>query len=534
VAAFVDVFAQGPTDVAIKLSGPGDFERAVGGVCSFSEASLAINQFFVNGGQQAWVVRVEAPGSSLAKADLRDQGGEISMTALARNVGKWGEQLMVGVQGDRKEPAIFFDLVVGRIGTRGAVEVQEVFRHLSLDATSKDYYLRKINLGSQLITVEDGAGAIPAPITPAPAGSSGTSGTSGSSGTFGTSGSSGIIVSVSRPEDLATTRQPQWFAPLVGGRDGNVDAAVLDSNELTHLVIGDAAKGSGLYALDAIAPEIFNILCLPVTRLLEDDDRQELVSSARDFCEDRRAMFIIDPPPTEPTVTSARQLSGLMETFADTVDPHPNTAVYFPNLAIPDPFASGTRQVGPSGTMAGIWARTDVEGVWVAPAGSRAQTRGARPIVVMDEAASAKFNPLGFNVIRTFPVFNNVVWGARTNDGADLASSPWKYIPVRRTALTIQSTLLQSLQWAVFRPNDERLWAQLRLSVGAYMHRLFTLGAFGSSDPAEAYIVKCDADTTSGDDQRRGVVNILVGFLPQMVTEFVVIQHQLLVRPSEV
>jgi phage tail sheath protein FI len=151
----------------------------------------------------------------------------------------------------------------------------------------------------------------------------------------------------------------------------------------------------------------------------------------------------------------------------------------------------------------------------------------------MTDSSSERFNPIAVNVIRTFPIFNNVIWGARTRQGADLAASQWKYVPVRRTALFIEESLRQGLQWVVFEPNDEPLWAQIRLNVGAFMQRLFRAGAFGGSTPAEAYLVKCDSDTTTPTDISLGVVNIRVGFQPLLPCEFVIIQIQQLARPSE-
>jgi uncharacterized protein len=524
VAAFVDVFAQGPTDVAIKLSGPGDFERALGGVCSFSEGSYAISQFFLNGGSEAWAVRVVAPGALASTWDLPAEGGGIAMTANAKNPGLWGDTLMVGVQYPGGSDSRF-DLVVGakgKVGSKDVVGVREVFRNLSATTSDPRYYLTIVKASSQLISVEDGAGGRPALVEPPSGGTSGTSGTSGSGSP------------ATRPADLATTKDPRWFAPLGGGSDGDVTESTLDSALMANAILGKADTGSGLWALDAIAPEIFNILCLPVTTLLETPHRDLVFAAAADFCADRRAMYIIDPPRLDDGVRTSPQVSDAMLTFADEVTPHPNTACYFPSLVVPDPLGD-VRTVGPSGTVAGVWARFDgASGVWNAPAGTEAQTRSARPVVVMNDAISDTFNPLGFNVIRTFPVFSNVVWGARTREGADLMASQWKYVPVRRTALFIEESLRQGLQWAVFQPNDDRLWAQLRLSVGSFMHRLFTLGAFGSSDPAVAYLVKCDSDTTSSDDASRGVVNVVVGFLPQMVSEFVVIKIQQLTRPTEV
>ena len=91
-------------------------------------------------------------------------------------------------------------------------------------------------------------------------------------------------------------------------------------------------------------------------------------------------------------------------------------------------------------------------------------------------------NPLGLNSIRVKPVFGTIIWGARTLDGADAAASQWKYLPVRRTALMIEEALFRGTQWAVFEPNDESLWAQLRLNAQSYMHGLFRQGAFQGTE----------------------------------------------------
>ena len=120
----------------------------------------------------------------------------------------------------------------------------------------------------------------------------------------------------------------------------------------------------------------------------------------------------------------------------------------------------------------------------------------------------------------------NLVWGARTLVGADLLASEWKYLPVRRTALFLEESLYRGTQWVVFEPNDEPLWAQIRLNIGAFMQNLFRQGAFQGRSPREAYIVKCDRETTTQNDINLGIVNILVGFAPLKPAEFVVIRIQ--------
>ena len=123
---------------------------------------------------------------------------------------------------------------------------------------------------------------------------------------------------------------------------------------------------------------------------------------------------------------------------------------------------------------------------------------------------------------------------ARTLVGADALTSEWKYIPVRRLALFIEESLFRGSQWIVFEPNDEPLWAQIRLNFGAFMHTLFRQGAFQGGTPRDAYFVKCDRETTTQNDIDRGVVNILVGFAPLKPAEFVVIQLQQMAGQIEV
>jgi hypothetical protein len=144
----------------------------------------------------------------------------------------------------------------------------------------------------------------------------------------------------------------------------------------------------------------------------------------------------------------------------------------------------------------------------------------------MTDGENGLLNPLGINCLRSFPVTGNVIWGSRTYAGADALASEWKYIPVRRLALYLEESLYRGTQWVVFEPNDEPLWAQIRLNVGAFMQDLFRKGAFHGSSPRDAYLVKCDKDTTTQNDINLGIVNILVGFAPLKPAEFVIIKIQ--------
>ena len=139
---------------------------------------------------------------------------------------------------------------------------------------------------------------------------------------------------------------------------------------------------------------------------------------------------------------------------------------------------------------------------------------------------NGELNPLGVNCLRTMVPAGRVIWGSRTLQGDDRLASEWKYVPVRRTALYIEESLYRGTQWVVFEPNDEPLWAQIRLNVGAFMHNLFRQGAFQGTTPKDAYFVKCDKETTTQNDINLGIVNIVVGFAPLKPAEFVIIKLQ--------
>ena len=133
-------------------------------------------------------------------------------------------------------------------------------------------------------------------------------------------------------------------------------------------------------------------------------------------------------------------------------------------------------------------------------------------------------NQLGINCLRTFPASGNL--GRRTLRGADQIADEWKYIPVRRTAMFIEESLFRGTQWVVFEPNDEPLWAEIRLTSACFMNGLFRQGAFQGKTPDNAYFVKCDSETTTQTDIDLGIVNIVVGFAPLKPAEFVVIKLQ--------
>lgn len=263
--------------------------------------------------------------------------------------------------------------------------------------------------------------------------------------------------------------------------------------------------------------DLFNIVCVPG---LTD---ATTIGTLQGHCRRRRALLIVDCAETATVANVATSLTGM--TGSDAL----NAAFYFPWVRAPDALQQGAlRNFPPCGFVAGVYARTDAtRGVWKAPAGSDASVNGAAGLAIaMSDAENGQLNPRGINCLRTLPVYGNVVWGSRTLHGDNDRGSEWKYVPVRRMALFLEETLYRGTQWVVFEPNDEPLWAQIRLNLGAFMQNLFRQGAFQGRTPREAYFVKCDRETTTQTDINNGIVNIHIGFAPLKPAEFVVIRIQ--------
>jgi phage tail sheath protein FI len=201
-------------------------------------------------------------------------------------------------------------------------------------------------------------------------------------------------------------------------------------------------------------------------------------------------------------------------------------AVYTPWLKATDPSGASAEPIllPPSGYMAGLYARTDARrGVWKAPAGTEANVGGALGLVrEISDAEQDTLNPVGANVIRAFPASGIVVWGARTL--ATQSNPEYRYISIRRTAIFLEQSIYRGIQWAVFEPNDETLWASLRLNIGAFMMLQFQAGAFQGKSASDAFFVRCDSKTTTQADVDAGRVNIHVGFAPLKPAEFVVLK----------
>lgn len=594
IAAFIGNFTRGSMNEAIRILNREAFVRDFGGLRADSLGSYAVEQFFLNGGSQAYIVRTAAGSPQAAAIILRNSANTADvLTVRAANEGVWGDNLRVDVDWGTPTPGTSFNLTANEI-VDGEVVNTESFRNLTMNTGGPRYAVNVINDESKLIRVDPGniqespaqTGTVSQQITDVNALT--LTGTL----TVDLNGSGGSVTLASTPTTLASlaaalqaairsadpslaaaivtavgsvgtgaylqvkagTDNPADIVELSGDFANDVGFAGASQQNVQSYQLGGATVAAGkqvgallpgnlpqpgndgtiptateltaaLSALDRV--DIFNILCIPGTDQLPDDQAFQVASQANTYVQGRRAMYILDPPNADRVRNEPVEIETWLDENATLR--HQNAALYYPRPRLPDPLDEfRLREVPVSGTMAGLWARIDGErGVWKAPAGIEAALRGVSELEYkLTDAENGVLNPIAINALRTFRVTGSVAWGARTLAGADQLASDWKYVPVRRLALFIEESLYRGTQFAVFEPNDEPLWGQIRLNVGAFMQSLFLQGAFQGSTPRQAYLVKCDAQTTTQDDVNRGIVNIVVGFAPLKPAEFVIIKIQ--------
>ena len=586
ITAFIGRAKSGPTDEPVTINSYGDFERIFGGLWADSTLGFAVRDFYLNGGSQAIIVRLfhpkfetpvkqqDAAAAAKATADAT-VGADVAAAILAADAkadtyqtdpekaaaravsnavvaaaavenatleqvkaaanaaaaaaapvtkatiaagtlkleakyeGTWANTLRARVDydlaGTAAEKMALFNLSI----RDDATGQTELFRNVSVVAGHARQVDKVLEGESRLMNVSGGlpdsrppesnnpispdrdvwADYPPPPANPPPP---------------------------TIPPTPPKTKGPTNWKVKVDDKASDgvyLEKADFDGTEK------EAAK-QGLYALRKA--DLFNILCIP-PYLEKGNVEASLVAVAAAYCEHRRAMLLVDPP------IEWNDKDDAKAHVEDVGTNSKNAALFFPRLRQANPLRDNRiEDFVPCGAIAGIFARTDSSrGVWKAPAGLDATLVGVPQLSVpLTDAENGELNPLGINCLRSMPAAGRIVWGSRTLQGNDRLASEWKYIPVRRTALFIEESLYRGTQWVVFEPNDEPLWSQIRLNLGAFMNGLFRQGAFQGKTPQEAYFVKCDKETTTQNDINLGIVNVIVGFAPLKPAEFVIISIQ--------
>lgn len=513
--AFVGRTAWGPINEPTVVLSFSDYQRLFGGLHPDCPVSYAVFAFFNNGGSEALIVRLyEAPEDEQATTALLTVDTDKSGQALpanqqlkleAESPGAWGNHLSASIATDNITDAVaqqfasygltkadLFNLTVTWPDPAGQNNRQENFANVTIKNVDAPNRLDKV-LENQSLLIR------------------------------ATKGEKDSVV-----DNFPATPPP-------AGATGQAKSAVASAPLSPTTYIGDKETKTGIYALEKT--QIFNLLCIPpdqTTPVWRDID-PTVWQAAVSYCAEKTAFLIIDPPNS----VGKSWYDLLNKGQIDKIDPSVlgisgsdmrYAAVYFPLVEAMDPLRENKTRIFPiCGYMAGIYSATDMNrGVWKAPAGMEATIVGASDLQVkLTDGQNGVLNPLGVNCIRDFATAGIIVWGARTLSGQDPLIDDYKYVPVRRLVNYIELSVQQGTQWAVFQPNDETLWSELRLTIGNFLHDLWKQGAFMGATAEQSYKVVCDATTTTPTDQQNGIVNVLIMVAPTRPAEFIIINHQI-------
>jgi phage tail sheath protein FI len=475
IAAFVGLAPGGPVNQPMRISNWTQFARIFSDPTTpengpFMEGAYlahAVYGFFQNGGNLCWVVRIGSSNGALTPQAALPAAGDTSMEAFrAVAIEPGGANVSVELSEDAPaegddQPATYNLVVTTDKGGR------EEHPGLSLKK-GRNYIVTKVNAASKLIKLEETGASLPDALR-APA-----------VGTY----------ALSIPAVPAEQVDPGQFEGDVAKREGMGSLAAVD--EVTMLVCPDlmtlAQNGN-----DAAVRDVQGKM---IAHCENAGDRMAILDAPRGLL------------PQE-VLEWRMNTAGYDSKFA---------TLYYPWVEVMDPLTNLPIEVPPSGHIAGIWSRTDsTRGVHKAPANEVVLGANGLAFQVTGEEQGG-LNKVGINCIRAFAGRGIRVWGART-----LSSDPeWRYLNVRRLFNYISESIMEGTQWAVFEPNDERLWIQLRIAATNFLTRTWREGALFGGTPSEAFFVKCDAETNPPDVIEAGQVVVEIGIAPVKPAEFIV------------
>ena len=463
--AVVAPFAQGPEAVTL-VSSWYEFTKNFGGYNASYPATFQVGSFFANGGRELYVKRLLADDSVAGSVDLLTSGSAVVATVTAKNAGTDGNKLRVVVTAG--SVASTYTLTVYKeSGVTGDISddvLLERYENVVFDdEASSDFAETVVNLVSSNITISDSAGGVPVSST----------------------------------------------YPLTGGSNGTTPVAT----DYTEYKGGDTSVFEEFSTLSR--PLVF---FLPAAQSLASGI-VDVYDAATSWSESNDGFVVVE---TGSGKTTAEAIS-----FAGSLTDSSNAAVYFPWTFIADPIGRGTgalRKIGPSGAVAGLYLTTDANrGVFKAPAGIGTALQN---VVAMEKSfSSSELDSMNVstspvNPIRQIPGAGLSVMGARTLKQDGTAN---KYVNMRRSLIYIKKNLKNLTEFAIFENNDERLWARINTTLGAFLNEYKNQGGLRGATSAQAYFVKCDAENNSAAQIANGEVNIQVGVALQYPAEFIVI-----------
>ena len=478
LTAFLGRTQRGPVNQATEIGSHKEFERIFGGPMPGSYLHGVVADYFVTGGQAATIVRVV---NRATRNTISLPAGNALLTLEAINPGSF-ETLRSSVDYDElKDDSSRFNLVVQRLAAPGSPVVldQEIYTNVSTDPAARRY-LPDVLMASMLVRVR---GRLPA----------------------------------QRPARTVLTSPGEPIAYRGDNRDGDDGEALTDYD-----LIGSGTDQTGLFALQSV--ERLDLLCVPPDGRHSSPGPTALLASER-YCQRRRALLIMDVPPEwgnpQQLVSRLSELRLRSE----------NVMTYYPWLRSPGTFRARGGPRPACGAVAGTLARNDREyGVWHPATGPWRALSGR--LALSSEPSAGEMRMLVRHGVNCFKKvsggFVDLV-GNVTLAGRSSPTAEWRSLPVTRLSLLILDRVMRGTRWVVFEENDEATWSKAHRQLDDYFGRLQRAGALAGDDGADAYFIKCDAQTTSSRDVQNNQINILVGFSPLRSGTFLVfrISHRI-------
>ncbi len=465
VTAFVGRCLRGPVSLPVRISGFNEFQRVFGGLWQPSTLSYAVEQFFENGGRSAIIVRV-ANGARCCTLQLPAGGQALVLRALAPGT---REFLRAAIDydgiGDNEEDR--FNLVIQRVRTPGSehIEDQEIFRRVSI--------------------VPDSPRSVVAVLSE--------------------SGLARVVSELPRLRPDPTPRHdPRGLAGYVfSGTDADDGAPLTDYD-----IIGSAAQGTGLFALDAA--DGFNLLCIPPLARDVDVGASTLLVANR-FCRERRAILFVDPPLVWDS--AAKALAEMRHWPL----PSDSACMFFPRLLGYDKLRGRFEAFAPSGAVAGTLSRASEHWpVWTSACAEDAVVRpGLRPSCAVDDEQRNRLAAVGVNTVQTVRRPGREGPKACTLAGPGAGSADWRSLAARRLALLVVNSIERGTRWMLFEPNEPSAWRRAAQQIRDFLAALEARGAFENREPGDRWFVLCDEHVNRERHREQGIINVMFGIPAQ-------------------
>lgn len=523
-AGFIGLAEMGPVEGLPQLvTSMNDFRRKYGGYLSDNQfgsyryLAYAVDQFFANGGSRAYIMRV-APSDAKTASSSGD-----FFRVTARNPGSWGNQVEVHVEPSSKaRTQIFEDLGDGKYRVKNSAGFVEgdavVFTSGETKTTAVVKSVRDnvIELSAALGDDVTDDGLVPVKTLATQEFNVHV--------VFGdhTETFENCSFNAAAPNYVNKASAASELVEIEAKRGADATALFSESDRLVVTLSG-GSDGSQ----SGIAPSDF----------MGEDRGPGQRTGIQAFVDNDEVSIMAVPGVTDPAVQLAlvAHCENLGSRFAILDFPSDKTkvqdvlahrdifdssyaALYNPWLQVFDPLEKRSIFIPPSGSVAGVYARSDnTRGVEKAPANE--VLRGVTGLAVQYNTGEQDIlNPKGVNLIRSFTGQGIRIWGARTLSSNAL----WKYINIRRLFIFVEESIKAGTNWVVFEPNDERLWSRVHRTIDAFLTRVWRSGALMGSTPAEAFFIDISRNTMTQDDIDNGRLICVIGIAPVKPAEFVI------------